>query len=78
MKRGFIGAGEMGGAIIRGLLKTGWKAQDILASVRTPEKANLLASTLGMLRKGTAFKQSAPYQLLRADIERLTLPNDIH
>lgn len=24
-----------------------------------------------MLRKGTAFKQSAPYQLLRADIERL-------
>ena len=25
-----------------------------------------------MLRKGTAFKQSAPYQHLRADIERLT------
>ena len=48
MKLGFIGAGEMGGAIIRGLLKTGWKAQDILASVRTPEKANLLADTLGI------------------------------
>lgn len=48
MKLGFIGAGEMGGAIIRGLLKTGWKAQEILASVRTPEKANLLASTLGI------------------------------
>ena len=48
MKLGFIGAGEMGGAIIRGLLKTGWRAQEILASVRTPEKANLLASTLGI------------------------------
>ncbi len=48
MKLGFIGAGEMGGAIIRGLLKTGWNAQDILASVRTPEKANLLSGTLGI------------------------------
>ncbi len=48
MKLGFIGAGEMGGAIIRGLLKAGIKKEDILASVRTPEKANLLASTLGI------------------------------
>ncbi len=48
MKLGFIGAGEMGGAIIRGLLKAGFKKENILASVRTPEKANLLASTLGI------------------------------
>ncbi len=48
MKLGFIGAGEMGGAIIRGLLKSGWKKEDIMASVRTPEKANLLAGTLGI------------------------------
>ncbi len=48
MKLGFIGAGEMGGAILRGLLKSGYKKEDILASVRTPEKANLLADTLGI------------------------------
>ncbi len=48
MKLGFIGAGEMGGAIIRGLLKTGYKKEAIIASVRTPEKANLLAHTLGI------------------------------
>ena len=48
MKLGFIGAGEMGGAIIRGLLKAGWKKEEIMASVRTPEKANLLANTLGI------------------------------
>lgn len=48
MKLGFIGAGEMGGAIIRGLLKAGWKKEEIMASVHTPEKANLLSSTLGI------------------------------
>lgn len=48
MKLGFIGAGEMGGAIIRGLLKSGWKKEEIIVSVRTPEKANLLADTLGI------------------------------
>lgn len=48
MKLGFIGAGEMGGAIIRGLLKTGVKPEQILASVRTPQTANRLADTLGI------------------------------
>ena len=48
MKLGFIGAGEMGGAIIRGLLKTGWKPEEIMASVRTPDSANRLANTLGI------------------------------
>lgn len=48
MKLGFIGAGEMGGAIIRGLLASGRAAQEIMASVRTVEKANLLSSTLGI------------------------------
>jgi len=48
MKLGFIGAGEMGGAIIRGMLKSGYKKEEILASVRTPEKANFLADTLGI------------------------------
>ncbi len=48
MKLGFIGAGEMGGAIIRGLLASGWKAADILASVHTPESANRLCNTLGI------------------------------
>ena len=48
MKLGFIGAGEMGGAIIRGLLKAGWKPEEILASVRTPDSANRLSNTLGI------------------------------
>lgn len=48
MKLGFIGAGEMGGAIIRGLLKAGWNKEEIIASVRTPEKANLLSNTVGI------------------------------
>ncbi len=48
MKLGFIGAGEMGGALIRGLLKAGYDKNDILVSVRTVEKANLLSATLGI------------------------------
>lgn len=48
MKLGFIGAGEMGGSIIRGLLQTGIKPPQILASVHTPDSANRLASTLGI------------------------------
>ncbi len=48
MKLGFIGAGEMGGALIRGLLKAGYDKNDILASVRTVEKANWLSATLGI------------------------------
>lgn len=48
MKLGFIGAGEMGGSIIRGLLKTGFQPQQLLASVRTPDSANRLANTLGI------------------------------
>ena len=39
MKLGFIGAGEMGGAIIRGLLSQGWPKEDSLASVHTAESA---------------------------------------
>ena len=48
MKLGFIGAGEMGGALLRGLLKAGCAATDLIVSVRTVEKANLLTGTLGI------------------------------
>ena len=48
MKLGFIGAGEMGGALLRGLLKAGCAATDLVVSVRTVEKANLLTGTLGI------------------------------
>lgn len=48
MKIGFIGAGEMGGAIVRGLLKTGWKKEDIIASVHTQASAERLRSALGI------------------------------
>lgn len=48
MKWGFIGAGEMGGAIIRGILKTGCSSQQLIASVRTPESAHRLSGTLGI------------------------------
>ena len=48
MKLGFIGAGEMGGAIIKGLLKHGWAKEDILASVHTEASAAKLRSDLGI------------------------------
>jgi pyrroline-5-carboxylate reductase len=48
MKIGFIGAGEMGSAIIRGLLKSGWKKEDIVASVHTQASAQRLTNTLGI------------------------------
>lgn len=46
MKLGFIGAGEMGGAIIRGLLKSGWPKEEILASVHSADSVRKLASEL--------------------------------
>ena len=48
MKLGFIGAGEMGGAIIRGLLAQGWPKEDILGSVHTPESAERITKELGI------------------------------
>lgn len=48
MKLGFIGAGEMGGAIIRGLLKSGWPKEELLASVRSADTARRLSAELGI------------------------------
>ena len=48
MKLGFIGAGEMGGAIIKGLLKHGWPKEDIIASVHTENSAAKLRGELGI------------------------------
>lgn len=48
MKLGFIGAGEMGGAIIRGLIAQGCPKEDILASVHTPESAERIHAELGI------------------------------
>lgn len=48
MKLGFIGAGEMGGAIIRGLLAQGCPKEDILASVHTQESAARIQKELGI------------------------------
>lgn len=49
MKIGFIGAGEMGGAIIRGLLSKGYPKEDILASVHTEQSAARLQTELGIV-----------------------------
>ncbi len=48
MKLGFIGAGEMGGAIIQGLIRSGWPKEDISASVPTEELAQAAAKRLGI------------------------------
>ena len=48
MKIGFIGAGEMGGAIIRGLLSKGYPKEDILAGVHTEQSAARLQAELGI------------------------------
>lgn len=49
MKIGFIGAGEMGGAIIRGLLSKGYPKEDILAGVHTEQSAARLQAELGIM-----------------------------
>ena len=48
MKLGFIGAGEMGGAIIKGLLNGGCPKENIIASVHTPTSAENLQQLLGI------------------------------
>ena len=48
MKLGFIGAGEMGGSIIRGFLKAGLSTQDLLVSVRSAESAQKLSAEWGI------------------------------
>ncbi len=48
MKLGFIGAGEMGSAIIRGLLAQGCPKEDIIASVHTPQSAERIQQELGI------------------------------
>ena len=48
MKLGFIGAGEMGGAIIRGLVKSGWPKEDIAASVHSQEFAQRVTEQCGV------------------------------
>lgn len=58
MKLGFIGAGEMGGAIIRGLLKSGWPKADILVSVSSQASAARWREQYG-LAAGTDNRQTA-------------------
>ncbi|MCJ8312526.1 MAG: pyrroline-5-carboxylate reductase [Saccharospirillaceae bacterium] len=48
MKIGFIGAGNMAGAIIGGLVKQGFNPQDIFASNRNQEKLNNLKDSFGI------------------------------
>ena len=48
MKLGFIGAGEMGGALIKGLLKSGWPKEDVLASVSSADSARRLTQQYGI------------------------------
>lgn len=58
MKLGFIGAGEMGGAIIRGLLKSGWPKEDIAASVHSQASVERLCAQYG-IGAGTDNVQTA-------------------
>lgn len=48
MKLGFIGAGEMGGAILRGLLARGVAKEELMVSVRTENSAKKIAAELGI------------------------------
>lgn len=44
----FIGAGNMAGSIIHGLVESGWPAQSIIASEPDNNKLSVLATTLGI------------------------------
>lgn len=48
MKLGFIGAGEMGGALIKGLIHSGWPKEDIAASVHSQASAERVARQYGI------------------------------
>ncbi len=48
MKLGFIGAGEMGGSMIRGFFKAGLSKQNLFVSVRSAESAQKLSSEWGI------------------------------
>lgn len=57
MKLGFIGAGEMGGAIIKGLLKSGWPKEEIIASVHSSSSVERLQGEFGICA-GTQNRQT--------------------
>ena len=46
MNYGFIGCGNMGGAVARAVCKGAW-TEDVLLANRTPAKAQALAAELG-------------------------------
>ena len=55
---GFIGTGNMGGALARAAAKSGL-AEELLLSNRSPEKAELLAAELGAGRFPIRRRRSA-------------------
>lgn len=44
---GILGAGAMGGALLRGLLSAGWASGDVAAAVRRPDRMAALVSATG-------------------------------
>ena len=44
---GILGAGAMGGALLRGLLSAGWPSGDVTAAVRRPDRMAALSSATG-------------------------------
>ena len=55
---GFIGTGNMGGALARAAAKSGLASELLLAN-RSPEKAELLAAELGVDRSPIRRRRSA-------------------
>jgi pyrroline-5-carboxylate reductase len=56
-----LGAGNMGGALIRGMLKAHWcKPQNVFATTRHPERAQALAKELG-IKAGTDNAEAAAW-----------------
>lgn len=71
MKYGFIGCGNMGGAVARAVCK-GAGAGDVLLANRTPAKAQALAGELGC----ALWHQRAGRQYLRFYFSGGQTPND--
>ena len=75
MKYGFIGVGNMGGAILRGLLHAGaLNPEDVMVAGRTPERYAEQAQDFGVRAAGSRAELTASCDVIFVGVEPGTFP----
>ncbi len=75
MKYGFIGVGNMGGAILRGLLHAGaLNPEDVMVAGRTPERSAEQAQDFGVRAAGSRAELTASCDVIFVGVEPGTFP----